>query len=456
MFNLSLLNIFDEDISFENKTVSLSTDSRTYSGEEVFVCLTGESFDGFNFIDEVLEKKCEVVIFKSSEENILKMEKHSEKYSDVTFIGVDSPLVALQEIARERIKEFKSLGGYVFGITGSNGKTTTKEMLTELLKAAFGSEVHSTKGNFNNHIGVPLTILSADKNCKYMIVEMGSNHLGEIQTLCEIAKPEYGIISSVGAAHIGLFGNIDNIFKEKKSLFDYVKNNDLGNSKFVVNGDDAYLGKIPSDEILIKFGKSEMCCPAFSDGEVRINDSVVIKNVNIHEKYNLNNLISALLLSISVFPEKKEQFITAANEYKIPALNRSEWIDKNGKKIFLDAYNANPTSMESSLYSFIENIAKVNISLEETLFVLGDMNELGEYTESEHKRIGEILKTKNAKHVAFVGGFSNYYDNGFKDGHVYLEKSQLESAWPELSKKCKAIFIKASRSLQLESLIDIT
>ncbi len=456
MFNLNLLNIFDEDKLFESRVVSLSTDSRTYNGEEVFFCLTGDSFDGFNFIDEVLEKKCEVVIFKNTDQNLIKMEDISTKYGEVTFIGVDSPLGALQELAKARIHEFKKHGGYVFGITGSNGKTTTKEMLTQLLRSTFGDEVHSTKGNFNNHIGVPLTILSAGSNCKYMIVEMGSNHLGEIRALSEIAEPEYGIISSVGAAHIGLFGNIDNIFKEKKSLFDYVKENNQGRSKFVVNGDDSYLGKIPKDDILIKFGNEEEYSPAFSSDEVRVSESIVIKNVNIHEKYNLNNLISALLLSLSVFPENTDKFIQAANEYKIPSLNRSEWIEKNEKKIFLDAYNANPTSMESSLNSFIDNMAKSNISLEETLFVLGDMNELGKYTEGEHKRIGEILNSKKAKHVAFVGNFSSYYSLGFESDHVYSKKVELEAAWPELSKNCKAIFIKASRSLQLESLIDIT
>ncbi|PIK14415.1 UDP-N-acetylmuramoyl-tripeptide--D-alanyl-D-alanine ligase [Halobacteriovorax sp. JY17] len=456
MFDLKLLNIFDDEMSLSSKSVKLSTDSRSYSGEEVFFCLSGESFDGFNFVEPILGKGCEVIVFKNSEENLFKMEEMSERYDDIVFIGVDSPLLSLQELANARIKEFKSNDGFVFGITGSNGKTTTKEMLTNLLTATFGDEVHATKGNFNNHIGVPLTILAAPENCKYMVVEMGSNHLGEIGTLCKIAEPEFGIISSVGAAHIGLFGSIENIFNEKKSLYDFVLKNETDRSKFVINSDDQNLSRIPSNQKLIKFGTNGEVKTQFLKEEVRVGDSLTLRNKNIQEKYNLNNLISALLLCVNIFPNQTEDFLGAANEYTIPALNRSEWIQKNGKLIFLDAYNANPTSMEAALNSFIENLSRKNIALEKSLFILGDMNELGDYTEVEHKRIGTMLKKAGASQVAFVGRFSEFYQEGFSDGEVYPEKSLLEESWPNLSKKCYAIFIKASRSLQLESLIDIT
>ena len=456
MFNLNLLNSFDDECTFDSREVSLSTDSRSYNGEEVFFCLSGENFDGFNFIEPILSKGCEVIVFRSSTENLDKMNTFSDEYPEITFIGCDSPLVMLQELANARIKEFKRSGGVVFGITGSNGKTTTKEMLTELLKAAFQDEVHATKGNLNNHIGVPLTILSASTSCKYMVVEMGANHLGEIGLLCEISEPEFGIISSIGAAHIGLFGSIENIFKEKKSLYDYVLKNGSKNSKFVINGDDHNLSKIPDSSILLKFGAKEEIQIEYLNEGIKVGKSLLVNNVNIHEKYNLNNLISALLLCVNSFPSHSDIFLAAANTYTIPALNRSEWIKRDDQLIFLDAYNANPTSMEAALTSFVENISKRGIPVDETLFVLGDMNELGEYAEEEHKRIAKILKSFGNPKVVFVGNYAEFYHSGYSSGQIFLEKELLENQWPTLSKSCPAIFIKASRSLQLESLIDIT
>ncbi|ATH06438.1 hypothetical protein BIY24_00325 [Halobacteriovorax marinus] len=455
MFDLSLLNLVIEEDLFQSSEVELSTDSRTYSGEGLFICLCGENFDGFNFIEPVLEKGCKNIVFRNNDENLERMNALSEKFQDVTFIGVDSPLATLQSLANKRIRQFKNDGGFVFGITGSNGKTTTKEMLASLLSSAYGKEVHATKGNLNNHIGVPLTILSAPTCCKYMIVEMGANHVGEISDLCEIAMPEFGIISSVGAAHIGLFGGIENIFKEKKSLYDYVLRFKTDRSKFIVNNEDKYLSQISPSEVLIKFGDSSDVDVTYDEGKIVINN-VNIENVNILEKYNLSNLASAYLLAVNIFPDKKDTFISAASEYRIPSLNRSEWIQRNGKQIFLDAYNANPTSMESSLNSFIENMKKKGIPLDDVLFVLGDMNELGDYAKDEHERIARELDGLGAKNVIFVGNYSKYYMQGLPSGIMFEKKEDLVSRWSELSKECSALFIKASRSLQLESLIDIT
>ena len=459
MFCLSLLNKIQDEIIFDKKSVSLSTDSRAYSCEDVFFCLYGENFDGFNFSEQVIKKGCKIIIYRSNAENNSLKESLNNKYSDVSFIGVVDPVISLQDLARNRALQFKENGNLIIGITGSNGKTTTKEMLFSILKSVFSNKVYATKGNLNNHIGVPLTILSAPVDCEILIVEMGSNHLGEIKTLSEIACPEAGIISSIGAAHIGLFGDIETIFKEKTSLLNYVVDNKSNRSVFVLNNEDQYLNRIEETSIVKKFGNN---CEYTSN--IKVNNSSLtksnklfeIKNQNIKEIYNLQNLISTFILSIELFPQYETEFLDAVNIFSMPKLNRSEWIEKKSKLIFLDAYNANPTSMRASLNSFVENVKSKGLSLSDVHFVLGDMNELGDFTQTEHESIGQLLVKLGAKSASFVGNYSAYYKNSFKSGNVYSSRELLVDAWPTIYKEHRAFFIKASRSLQLESLIDIT
>jgi UDP-N-acetylmuramoyl-tripeptide--D-alanyl-D-alanine ligase len=460
MFNLSLLNNIQDKYKFEDQSVELSTDSRKYENEELFFCLYGEHFDGFDFCEQVIEKKCKNIIFRSNDKNLKKKEELSKKYNDVKFIEVKDPILFLQDLAKEHIKSFKEKGHKVIGITGSNGKTTTKEMLHFILSKKFGSDVFATIGNLNNHIGVPLTILGAPENCKVLIVEMGSNHLGEIRDLCEIASPESGIISSVGAAHIGLFGSIENIFKEKSSLYEFILENKTNNSVFIVNNNDKYLSRLESNSTLKKFGKPDSdYVVEIEVANVSIKDSkneMAISNEYILEKYNLENLVSTLLLAINLYPDSKPDFIRAANEFKMPSLNRSEWIEKSGKTFFLDAYNANPTSMAASLTSFVENLKRRGLEISKTHFILGDMNELGDFAKEEHNKIGLYLKELGASSVTFVGNYAHFYQQTFTSSNCFKDKSELIDAWPVLLSKHEAFFIKASRSLQLESLIDIT
>jgi UDP-N-acetylmuramoyl-tripeptide--D-alanyl-D-alanine ligase len=459
MFCLSLLNKIQNQVSFDKEFVSLSTDSRSYNSERVFFCLYGENFDGFDFCDQVIEKGCKIIIYRSNDKNIEKAKKIQESHRDLHLIEVKDPIETLQDLARAQAHEFRSSGVKIIGITGSNGKTTTKEMLFHLLDSIFKDQVFATKGNLNNHIGVPLTVLSAPLDTKILIVEMGSNNLGEIKMLCEIANPEAGIISSIGAAHIGKFGSIENIFNEKTSLLRHVLNNQSKDSVFVLNNDDEFLARVEDNEIVKKFGSN---CEY--DSKILIENTSVlhngttfsIQNKNIREIYNLQNLVSTFVLSIELFPNKKEELLKSANDFKMPSLNRSEWIEKKGKLIFLDAYNANPTSMKAAINSFVESVKEKGIKLEDVHFILGDMNELGDYTEAEHKSVGDLLNKIGASSASFVGNYAHYYKETFSKGSSYPEKSGLVDAWPEKFIKHKAFFIKASRSLQLESLIDIT
>ena len=460
MFCLSLLNNIQDQYTYGPVGTELSTDSRNYGNEGLFFCLYGESFDGFDFCEQVIKKQCKNIVFRSNQKNIKRRDELKSKYKDVNFIETKDPIVFLQKLAVERVKTFKKAGNKIIAITGSNGKTTTKEMLRFILSKKFNNKVFATHGNLNNHIGVPLTILSAPASCEVLIVEMGSNHLGEIKALCEIASPEAGIISSIGSAHIGLFGSIDNIFKEKSSLYNFILENKEPNSYFIVNNEDKYLCKLESNKVLKKFGKSNsdyIVSIKIDKIEIKVGEEIIIiENSNLSEIYNLENLVSTFLLAINLYPEAKIEFIAAANEFKMPSLNRSEWITKGEKSFFLDAYNANPTSMSASLHSFVENLKRKNINISETHFVLGDMNELGDYAEVEHNKIGKTLTELGAVSVSFVGNYAQFYKDSFSSAEVFKQKQELVDAWPEIVISHKAFFIKASRSLQLESLIDIT
>ncbi|WP_127715362.1 UDP-N-acetylmuramoyl-tripeptide--D-alanyl-D-alanine ligase [Halobacteriovorax sp. HLS] len=461
MFNLSLLNQLQSKFTFERTQVSLSTDSRKYNKEEVFFCLYGDNFDGFNFCESVILSGCKIVIFRDAQENLKTLKTLVEKYPKVQFIPCNDPIDFLQELAKLRIDEFKRESNLVIGITGSNGKTTTKEMLHHLLSSIHGEEVFCTQGNLNNHIGVPLTILSAPEKCKVLIVEMGANHYGEISALCKIAQPEAGLITSIGAAHIGLFGDVETIYKEKTSLYKYVESNSTARSKFIVSDEDKYLTRLSETEVLKKFGSSgkvEFNISKASNGWIVENgqNSFCINNPTILEIYNQQNLVLSFLLSFCLYPEKIEQLLDSVKTFEMPSLNRSEWISKNDKTFFLDAYNANPTSMEFSIKSFVENLELKGIELSSVHFILGDMNELGSYTEQEHMKIATILEGLGVKSASFIGKFSGFYQKGMACGKSYETKEGFNDAWPELLKQHKAFFIKGSRSLQLESIIDIT
>lgn len=435
----------------------LCFDSRKMKDGQSFFALKGETFDGSSFISEALKKKCPLVI---SEDSPL-ISDLARNHPHTCFIICKNTTTYLQELAHLHMLEWKRENPerIVIGITGSNGKTTTKEMLSHLLSAAFPGKVVYTQGNLNNHIGVPFTLLSAQKEHLILIVEMGTNHPGEIKFLCDLAKPHAGIITSIGPAHLEFFKTIDNIFLEKRSLCDSVIENTKGLGNFIVNKEDPYLAKIKPFKGLKTYGEFEGDFKiSYSDYSVTLasdKEKITLENKNIIGTHNFRNLTASFLLSYALYPKEKLNFIAAARTFK-PTSNRSSWIEKGNIKIFLDAYNANPGSMRASLEGFVGHLKKSNIPLSECFFILGDMNELGENAPRLHEEIGQYLKKLGVLEVAFIGRYSEHYSRGFGEGkNIFDSKKSFEKEWNLISKKFKYFFIKASRSLQLESLIDI-
>jgi UDP-N-acetylmuramoyl-tripeptide--D-alanyl-D-alanine ligase len=419
---------------------TLSFDSRKHIKGQGFLALKGENFDASIFAAEVLERGCPLLI---CHENTLDY----KKYPQTVFIEVSDTLDYIQELSHLHLLDWKKDDKKVIGITGSNGKTTTKEMLYHLLDTAYPGAIHKTEGNFNNHLGVPFTLLGLKDDHQVAIVEMGTNHPGEIAALCKLACPDNGIITNIGPAHLEFFGTVEKVFEEKRKLLEYVK----GKGAFVINSDDPFLKTIKPFSGLITFGKENFSC----EGHVAVLNDIVLRNDHLTGRHNFENLAFAFLLSYSLFPLKKEAFIFAASNFK-PRNNRSSWIEKGDKKFFLDAYNANPVSMKASLNAFIKFTEIYKIPQEDCLFILGDMNELGEESETFHQNMGSYLNELSVKNVAFLGKFSSNYGKGYKNpSKIYLDKLNLEKDWPKLKKSFKYFFLKGSRSLQLESLLDI-
>lgn len=444
----------------EETKISVSTDSRSYSNQSCFVAITGANYNAFNFIRPLYDKGCRIFVFTSSTENSETLKNYNDFQGSI-FLEVKSSEVFLQELGNLISLKFQSLGKKIICISGSNGKTTTKEMLSFILNNC-GVKSFKTQRNNNNQLGVPLTLLQAlDDDYSAGIVELGSNHPGEIPLLTKIAFPQVGVTTNIGKTHLEFFGDLDKVFKEEAFLYESVfeKGKD---PLFFKNADDEYLMNLEDKESVISFGFNGVDYKFSFDSINKVmhilhkGENYEVANANITGQHNFFNLSVATIISYQVFGLDFNQVTLAASRFK-PTSNRSEWLKKDNCKIFLDAYNANPSSMQASLEGFLGEIPN-NVEIDDILFVLGDMNELGDKSSLYHEQIGEFLKKKNLQNVAFVGKFSSAYDKGFGlAGHKFDSSSQFNSSqFKDCFKKYKYVFIKGSRSLQLESILDIT
>ncbi|MBY0416066.1 MAG: UDP-N-acetylmuramoyl-tripeptide--D-alanyl-D-alanine ligase [Bdellovibrionales bacterium] len=444
-----------KDKEFELK---INTDSRSFQSGQSFVALVGENFDAFNYLEGVLDLDAKVVVVAHTNERADFLESLSVLYPKTVFITVTDTLIFLQELSSLHLRAWKKADKdkLIIGVTGSNGKTTHKEMLYFLLNSIMPDKVLATKGNLNNHIGVPLTIFGLTKKHKVAIIEMGMNHRGEIKVLCDIAMPSHGMITNIGAAHIEFLKSMENIFKEKGTLYDCVVKNSKGKGVFVVNADDTYLNKLKKSSGLTTYGeKNGDVKIAISNNDISFNvnkTSVLITNNNISEHHNLKNLAGTSIFVSKLFPKKTKAIAIAASQYMQPSMNRSQWLEN----IFLDAYNANPSSMRVSVDSFVKIMKDKGISLDDCYFVLGDMNELGDHAPKMHEEIADHVKDLGIKNLTFIGRYQDFYLQGYPNPTSHFAKKEdFYEEWKKIKKSYKFIFIKASRSLQLETLINI-
>jgi UDP-N-acetylmuramoyl-tripeptide--D-alanyl-D-alanine ligase len=424
-----LYNIFKE-------STGVSTDSRSVAKDQIFFALWGDKYNGNKFASEALARgaKCAVI--------------DDPMFETENTILVDDCLFELQALASHFRKE---LNVPVLAITGTNGKTTTKELLASILAKKL--KVHYTQGNLNNHIGVPLTILAAPADTEMMIIEMGASHIGEIRTLCLIAKPDYGIVTNIGTAHIEGFGSLDGVIKSKTELYEHLRK---------INGIALYNDK---DPLLVEkiFRIINRAVP-FSDPtgtdllvemvpndlNLRISITYLHKTYNINTNlfggYNLENVRAAIASGL-FFDVDLKDIINAVEKY-VPANNRSQVKNTKINTLICDSYNANPTSMHYALESFSA------IKAEKKAVILGDMLELGEKSEDEHLKVLKVLQSDIAEKVFLVGGVFKKISagSGFK---AFENIDKLIEYIKTDPLKGNTILIKGSRGIRLEKIYDL-
>jgi len=365
---------------------SISTDSRKIIPGSIFFALKGDNFDGNQFAEEAIRKGAVLAVIDSPDY------KKNEQY----FL-VDDSLKCLQNLARHHRMNLTTTK--IIALTGSNGKTTTKELIKEVLGKKF--KVVATDGNLNNHIGVPLTILSVTEDCDFAVIEMGANHLGEISFLSEIIKPNFGIITNIGLAHVGKFGTKENIIKAKNELYNFLEKN---NGAVFVNITDLLLLNLSKNISRFTYGNSTEADCRVELKNIFPSLELIFKNKNIKTKivgdFNFDN-ISAAIAAGSFFDVEASAIKEAVENY-VPQNNRSQIIQRNSTSFFLDAYNANPSSVHLVLNFFFR------APFVRKIVILGDMNELGEYSLNEHIKILKEVSKSNIQKAFIVG--QNFID----------------------------------------------
>jgi UDP-N-acetylmuramoyl-tripeptide--D-alanyl-D-alanine ligase len=414
----------------------ICTDSRAASADSLFFALKGDSFNGNTYACSALNSGA-----------VLAVVDQAEVATDDRFFLVDDVLNTLQELAKIHRAHFT---GTVIGITGTNGKTTTKELMNAVLSARY--QTQATKGNLNNHIGVPLTILSTEvSKTEMLIIEMGANHPGEIAFLCDIVNPNYGLITNVGKAHLEGFGSFEGIVKTKIALYNYLKS--VKGQAFVCS-DQPVLLPYASELNHLTYGKND---DDYCRGEVLSSDPfLIIKwlddgeehtiHTNLVGVYNFDNVMAAICVGkFFDIPAKK---IIAEIERYMSSNNRSQVLQAGTNLLILDAYNANPSSMKVS----IENFAGMNTLRK--IVILGDMFELGNESRTEHESILELLKKFSFTDVMLIGPRFNEVStgSGFRcfsstdEAHDWLKANPITHA---------TVLVKGSRGMKLETLLPV-
>ncbi|MEM6829551.1 MAG: UDP-N-acetylmuramoyl-tripeptide--D-alanyl-D-alanine ligase [Bacteroidota bacterium] len=399
----------------------VSIDTRTIEEGNLFFAVSGPNFDANTFAQEALEKGASYAVIDDP-----KYEKGDR------FIRAENALFALQELATFHRSRFKRP---VIGITGSNGKTTTKELIDKVLSKQYIT--HATKGNYNNHIGVPLTLLHIHPQVEIAIIEMGANHVGDIAQLCAFAKPTHGLITNIGRAHTETFGGIEGIIRGKSELFDFLRKND---GKAIINTNDKVLSNMqkrfsdslsfpPEDVALL----SDQPFLSIGIGETEIETQLL-------GKYNFNNLGAAIAVG-RAFEVSEEKIGEAIAEY-IPDNALSQLIKRDSTTIILDAYNANPDSMIAA----IENLAA---SKGKKVAILGDMNEL-ENPDAAHQEVLTKAKEHQIDQIITVGEKMSKAEGA--DRH-FGEKEALTKYLENESFNEATVLLKASRSIKLETVL---
>ena len=411
---------------------SVQTDTRKLKQGDLFFALKGPNFNGNQFALKALGAGAGYAIVDedvdSSNERILK---------------TNNVLETLQQLAKHHREQFNIP---FIAITGSNGKTTTKELVHTVLSARY--KTYTTEGNLNNHIGVPLTLLRIKRDAEMAVIEMGANHQKEIESYCVYAQPTHGIITNCGKAHLEGFGGVEGVRKGKGELYDFIR--DHNGAIFAFDDYDYLHSMSKAINNIVWYGTKNgavtgnvLQSEPFLTVTISNDENLKTINTQLVGEYNLPNILCAVAVG-KRFHVSDEKIKTAIESY-VPSNSRSQLIEKDSNKIILDAYNANPTSMKAA----IENFAKIHA--ENKVLLLGGMMELGKESIAEHESIVNLIDQYNWKDVVLVGGDFNKFEHGY----IYFENSKGAADWfHQQFYENTYILVKGSRSMQMEKLLE--
>lgn len=418
--------------SLYKQNPSVQTDTRKLKPGDLFFALKGANFNGNRFAKQAIELGASAVVVDQDPE-----------FEHPRLIRMEDSLKALQELA---LHHRRQLSIPFLAITGSNGKTTTKELIHAVLSTHF--KTSTTEGNLNNHIGIPITILKIPFDAEIAVIEMGANHQREIASYCTYTLPTHGLINNVGKAHLEGFGGIDGVKKGKGELYDFIREY---NGAIFINTDLDYLLEMSKGITnRITYGSTNAKTTGrihesdpFLKVEITNNTEIGIITTHLVGDYNLPNVLAAV--SVGLYFKVPAQKIKSAIENYIPSNSRSQMIERGSNHIILDAYNANPSSMKLA----IENFAK--LKAEKKTLLLGAMAELGEESLAEHKALAELLAKYNWHHVVLVGG------DFLKIHHPFLSfasSSDAKDWFLNRHFENEYILIKGSRSMRMEKILE--
>jgi len=413
----------------------ISTDTRKITKGSIYFALKGDTFNGNLFAEDALSKGAAYAIV-DEDLNI----KHEN------IIKVDNALICLQQLANHHRKQ---VGIPVLAITGTNGKTTTKELVSAVLSKKF--KLIYTQGNLNNHIGVPLTLLRIRKETEFAVIEMGANHPLEIKQLCEIAEPNFGLITNVGNAHLEGFGSFEGVKKTKGEMYDFLKSRN--GLVFINAGNDhlqemlqSYSNKFTYNFVNANITGIKIGADPYLEFSYEYNGSTTLIKTQLSGGYNFENAMAAVAIG-NYFSIPTSDIKDAIESYK-PENNRSQIVEKNGNTLFIDCYNANPSSMRASIENFAE------LSNSNKLLILGDMFELGKTSDTEHSSILSLLSELQLNRCTWIVGseFNKAnFEHKFKCFNKTEEVVQFLRSHPVND---TAILIKGSRGMRLEKILD--
>ena len=413
----------------DKDSLCVSTDTRNLPAGCVFFALHGERFDGNKFALQALEQGASLAVIDDPEV-YLQAQQSSSPQGDLQgaanlprLLLVEDTLLALQDLARAWRRE---LGLPIIGITGTNGKTTTKELLATVLSTKYN--LHYTQGNLNNQIGVPLTLLQITRAHEIVIVEMGASHPGDIKELVDIAEPNYGLITNVGRAHLEGFGSFEGVQRTKQELYDYLV---AHNGTIFRNADNPYLAEMEN--------QSTQCYTTLHNSTQLYTTGSMPSGTNLVGEYNAENVSAAICVG-EHFGISPETALEAIRQY-VPTNNRSQSMQTTSNQLIVDAYNANPTSMQAAINAFKGDT-----------YILGAMRELGEYAHLEHQNIVNMLAERKADTVFLVG---EEYLQTTAPYPVFENVEQLHKYLEDNPIRGKHILLKGSRSTRMEKLLDV-